>query len=205
MLWQRLFTSLNSSVSWINMERRLKHHKRYLFYRIYTPVVWVSFCIFVIFWWISVATNKEPSASQMIAFGILFPCFGAAVFMIMNLFVFPPEFGIFGTLERDHFPSEQPILKITGSWGIVGLLRATTPFFSWRVYPSGLGISILGIGKVFVPKQQIKRLSKQKGLSFFTARYKLLHNSPELYNPVYFGDSKLFEALRVLLPQEIIA
>jgi hypothetical protein len=184
----------------MNSERRLKQHRRYIFYRIYTLVVWGGGSIWIIYSLFSVANNQGLSIIQGIGFAILFPCFGAAVIMIMSIFVFPFDFSIFGHLERTHFPSEKPILEVGGTWGMVGIFRGTIPFFSWLVFPSGLGISILGMGKVFIPAAQIRGLSKTKGLYFFTKRYKLEHSSPELYGPVYFGDSGLFDALKALVP-----
>ncbi|MFC1870874.1 hypothetical protein ACFLYF_00505 [Chloroflexota bacterium] len=131
----------------------------------------------------------------MIAFGILTPFFVAGVFMIIGLFVFPFDFGIFGPLERTMFPDGEPILKIRGSSGKIGAFRASFPLFTWYVYHSGLGISILGFGKVFIPKEQKKSLSEQKGLSSRMGRYKLTHNSPEIYDPVSFSDDRLFQTL----------
>jgi len=119
--------------------------------------------------------------------------------MVMSLFVFAFEFSIFGPLERSPFPNEKPVLKENGTWGQIGLFRGTFPFFSWHVFPSGLGISIFGIGKVFIPAEQIKGLSEETGLKFFKGRYILKHSSPELLNPVYLPNSRLFEALKVFL------
>lgn len=186
------------------VERRLKQHRRYIFYRIYVAVIWLSVLIWGIFWLISAATNQEPSIIQIIGFCILFPTFGVAVFMLMSLFVFPFEFSIFGSFERRRFPDEQPILRIVGSRGMVGLWSTTTPFSSWYVYPSGFGVSIVGIGKIFIPTENIKYLKDTKVLGIFMGgRYKLLHNSPELYNPVRFSYSRLFKSLKSILPQEV--
>lgn len=187
------------------IERRQKKHKRYIFYRLYVPVVYAGFFILFISWMISAANNREPSNIQIIGFILLFPSFGAAVLMIMSVFVFPFEFSIFGPLDRSHFPSEQPISKFIGTWGMVGIFRASIPFFNWYVYPSGLGISILGIGKVFIPSENIKELKEVKGFptiftTFFTSRYRLIHNSPEFHGPVYLPSRSLFETLKVFQP-----
>jgi hypothetical protein len=180
--------------------QKRKKNKNYIIFRIYAPVIWVCVLIWGIFWLISAARDSEPNSVQLITFGILFPLFGIDIFMLMSIFVFPFEFSIFGHLERTHFPDEKPTLKKTGTWGAIGILfRATVPFFSWYVFPSGLGISILGMGKAFIPAENIKELKDIKGMGIFTGRYMLTHNSSELHGPVYLPDKQVFEALKVLL------
>jgi hypothetical protein len=182
--------------------QQTKKNKRYILYRIYAPLIWVCFLVWGIFWLITAASDSEPSGIQMICSGVLFPLFAIAVLLFMSILVFPFEYSIFGNLERTHFPDEQPILKITGSYGAIGTsFRGTVPFFNWYVFPSGLGISILGFGKVFVPSELIKELKAPKEIRISSYRYTIIHNSPELHSPVYLPDKRVFEALQILLEQ----
>ena len=175
--------------------REPKSHQRYILYRIYVALILIAEFFFAFLWMTSIAANGEPSGLQTIGFFVLFPFFGVAVFMVMSAFVFPFEYSILGDLERTPFPNEQPILKIGKTWGQIGYFRGTIPFFSWYVYPSGLGISILGIGKVFIPTECIKSLNEDGGSFFSTSRYQIVHTSPEVNGPIYLPDKELFDIL----------
>jgi len=85
----------------------------------------------------------------------------------------------------------------------MGLFRATVPFFNWYIYSSGLGISILGIGKAFIPTEYIKKLDEDGGSFFSGSRYQLLHNSPEVRGPVSIPDKTVYEKLRSVITKEI--
>jgi hypothetical protein len=186
------------------LERRVKSHKRYIFYRIYAPTVWVIGLIWGIFWIITAVNNQQPSTIQIVVFALLFPCFGIDVFMILSLFVFPFDYSIFGRFERTPFPDEEPVLKKTKSWGQIGLFRATIPFFNWYVYPSGLGISILGIGKVVIPAESITEFNRKGGLGFWGTPYEVLHKCQELHDPIYLPNSELFEQLQTIVQGESV-
>jgi len=87
-----------------------------------------------------------------------------------------------------------PVLTKRGSWGKISWFHASIPFFSWSVYRSGVGISIFGVGKVFIPADNIIDMA-----SGFFKGYKLRHNSPELRNPVTLPSKKVYEALEDIL------
>jgi hypothetical protein len=156
----------------------------------------------MISWLAAFASDKAPSSSQMIWFGVLFPCFFIAVLMIMNAFVFNFKYSILGHLERTAFPNEQPVLTKTWQWGLLGsgrlgLFRATS--INWYVFPSGLGISIPGIGKVFIPEKYIKEINENVKWFYLYSCYQLVHTSPEVRSPVLFRDKELFETLRTVV------
>ena len=180
----------------VMLQPKPKTHRRYLLYRLYIPVVYIWFMVWLVTWIAAFADAGPPSALQTTAFGILFPCFAGAVLMILNLGAFPFEYSILGRFERTNFPNERPILVRTGSWGEIGSFRATVPFFGWYVYTSGLGISILGFGRVFIPLEYIDALSERGG-SFLTGRrYELVHSSPEVRGPIYIPDNAVCRKLR---------
>jgi hypothetical protein len=61
------------------------------------------------------------------------------------------------------------------------------------VFSSGLGISIFGIGKVFIPTQYFIKITPH-----FSGNYKLEHESPEVRSPIIFNSKELYEALHKL-------
>jgi hypothetical protein len=172
-----------------------KSHKWYLFYRFFIAITLIGMLVWGVSWIADSIASRAPSVVQLIGLGILIPCFMIAAFMLMSLIVFPFKFSILGNLERTPFPNEQPVLRKTGTWGRIGLFRATIPFFNWILFPSGLGISIPGIGKVFIP---INRLHLNKTSKSFSNNYQIIHDSPEVHGPIYLPDEILLERLRVL-------
>jgi hypothetical protein len=185
------------------MLKQKKSHSRYIFYRYYIAVVYLAVIIWGIFWILSFAADREPTIAQVIGFGVLFPCFAVAVFILMSIFVFPFNYSVLGSLERTPFPNEKPILKVTGTWGQIGVFRGTMPFFSWYIFPSGLGISILGIGKAFIPVKQMKSLNRTSNLMIWGSPYEVTHTSREINEPIYLPEKNLFEALKDLYNKSI--
>ncbi len=115
-----------------------------------------------------------------------------AMLMMLSLAISPFKYSIFGPYKRTPFPNEMPLLeKSTG--GRISLVRVSGSLIKYAVYPSGLGLSILGTGKTFIPTQAITVLKPH-----FLNSYKLEHNSPELRNPVIFDSKELYEALQKL-------
>ncbi|MFC2050436.1 hypothetical protein ACFLTN_04590 [Chloroflexota bacterium] len=184
------------------LERKSKSHKWYLLFRLYVAIVFIGSIIFLISWFVAFASDQGSSSSQMMWFAVWFPCFSIAVFMIMNAYVFRFKYSILGHLERTAFPNEQSVLIKTGSWGQFGLFRTSIPLFNWYIFPSGLGISILGIGKVFISEKYIKEIN-ENGKSFYSSsHYQLVHISPEMHRPVFILDKAVFETLRTVVRME---
>lgn len=111
----------------------------------------------------------------------------AVVLMILNVCVFPIRYSVFGSLSRRSFPAEKATAEII-SWIGVCRFRAAGPTVKWRVYPSGLGIAIFGIGNVFLPADCIRSVEKSRH-GWFCVR----HASHELRNPVLMP-AKVFDA-----------
>lgn len=159
-----------------------KEHKWYWFFRIYCFVVIVVWNVY----FFTQMENSKPSVYLPFLFPVLIP----AIFMLFSIFVFPWKYSLFGEFERTKFPEETPILHNPCSYGKIAFFHGTIPFFSWTVFPSGLGISILGVGKVFIPARNIQKLE-----SGFFLSYVLTHNCPEVYNPIYVSKG-VYDALR---------
>lgn len=115
-----------------------------------------------------------------------------AMLMMLSLAISPLKYSIFGPYERTPFPNEVPLLE-RSTGGRIALAQISGPLVKYAVYPSGLGISILGTGKTFIPTHAITVIKPH-----FLNSYKLEHNSPELRNPVIFNNRELYEALRKL-------
>jgi hypothetical protein len=178
------------------LTRKQKTHHRYIFYRIFVVLAFMAMFIFTFYWMASFFTNAEPPKILAIGFAIVIPLFIVAIFMFMSVFVFGFEYSTLGNLERTPFPDEKPILKIDRTWGQIGLFRGTIPFFSWSVYPRGLGISILGMGKVFVPIEDIKELNMGEGPYTTVISNQIVHRCPEVNGPIYIPDNGIIEILR---------
>lgn len=175
---------------------RLKQHKLYLLYRIYCVGAIIAWNATALLWGLSQAATPRDTPnylSEALPFLLMIPIILPALFMACNLAVFPFEFSVFGPYERTPFPNEVPILKQSWLGGRVSWFSGGAPIFTWVIYASGIGISILGIGKVFIPVDCIVEL--RPGLIGYTLR----HNSPELRNPVTLPTYDLFEAVQGIM------
>ncbi|MBF0490949.1 MAG: hypothetical protein HQL15_10160 [Candidatus Omnitrophica bacterium] len=106
--------------------------------------------------------------------------------------IFPFKYSIFGPMARAPFPQEQPIFEQSNSWGSIGLCNVRGYAFKMHIFPSGVGIS-WGWAKIFIPKINILSVE-----ATFMG-YKLIHNSPELRNPVIFSSKENFEKIQSIL------
>ncbi len=166
----------------------LKPHMRYIFYRVYAItalLLWNAIGIW------EITTMGEGSEPRYLF--LLIPFFMPALVMVFNLFAFPFRYSIFGRCKRRGLPNETRVLKQGFSWGRIGWLSATVPFFTWYVFPSGLGVSVLAVGRAFVPVGQMIRLS-----SGFFSGYKLWHTSPEVRSPIRLPNRAVFEAVQFI-------
>ena len=170
----------------IENKHGLRSRKRYFF---------MIYCIVALFVWpigpVWMILNGYVEYLTIYAL-VAVPLALIAMLMMLSLAISPFKYSIFGPYKRTPFPNEMPLLeKSTG--GRISLFHVSGPLIKYVVYPSGLGISILGTGKTFIPTQYITDIKPH-----FLNRYKLKHNSPELRNPVIFNSRELYEALRKL-------
>jgi hypothetical protein len=172
-------------------EPRRKPHKRYLFYRAYCLAAMLAWNATGLLGLFGQLEFQRCLTHLMLA---MVPLFLPALFMAMSLAVFPFRFSIFGAYERTPLPAERPTYRRSLSHGGVWWFRASVPFVTWTVFPSGLGISILGIGTAFLPAEQITEL--KQGLFSRVLR----HTSPELRNPVYMPGRRLAREVTAILP-----
>lgn len=165
------------------MQERIKSHKRYIFYRVYC-IIAIAVWNIVGFW---MMFHKMTPQYILPMIPLILP----AIFLVFDFAISPFKFSVFGMYEKTSFPQEGPLFTQKYSWGQIGWFHASIPFFSWYVFPSGLGISIVGSGKTFIQIDNIVAVRK-----YFLQGYKLTHNSPELRNPVILPTKRVFEALQ---------
>ena len=169
-------------------EPRLKPNKRYIFYRVY----W----IFVFVLWNGMAFLKDFNLSPIYIL-LMFPLVVPAIHLTFSLLAIPFKYSVFGPYERTPFPQEEPLLKQRGAGGVGWFLyNPLNPIFNWYIFNSGLGVSILGLGKVFIPAEQIVSMQQD-----FLYNYKLIHKSPEVRNPIGLPIT-IFEAVQNLVKRQ---
>lgn len=118
-----------------------------------------------------------------------------ALIVTLLLFSFamsPFKYSVFGPYKRRPFPNEKPLLEKSTS-GRISLMSVYGPLIKFVVFPSGLGISILNIGKVFIPTHYFVQID-----THFMGSYILKHNSPEVRSPIIFNNKDLYESLQKL-------
>lgn len=169
----------------INVENKteIKSYSRYLF---------MVYCLALLFawpvglFWIAL-TNIQYINLYIL---VMLPLILISTAMWLSLIIIPFKYSIFGPYKRRQFPNEIPLFKKSTS-GRISLLNVFGPLIKFIIFPSGVGISILGTGKVFIPTQCIIDINP-----YSLASYKLKHNSPELRNPIIFDNKELYEYLQ---------
>jgi len=173
-------------VDGIENKPELRSRKRYFF---------MIYCIVALFVWpigpVWMILNGYVGYVTSYAL-VAVPLALIAMLMLLSLAISPFKYSIFGPYKRTPFPNEMPLLE-GSTGGRISLVQVSGPLIKYVVCPSGLGISILGTGKTFIPTRAITVIK-----SHFLNSYKLEHNSPELRNPVIFNNRELYEALRKL-------
>ena len=153
-----------------------------------------AFCVVgVLTWWavcILDGLSGEQTHYSLWALPVALP----AIFLVFNLMAFRFPYSIFGRLERTSAPSEEPIAIARASSGQVGLLTATSPFFTWRLYRSGISFAVLGVGSGFVSISQITRTKKR-----FFGGCAVWHSSPEIRSPIAIPSSEIYAQLVPML------
>jgi len=119
-------------------------------------------------------------------------------FILQSVVYYPYRYSLLGSYKRSPLPEDEQIL-LTGSsiiFFINGLPTFSVPIpyinriqNRLLVFPSGLGIHILGYGKVFIRKEDFVSLESNM------LTYSLHHNSNEIKSPISFINKKVFYKL----------
>jgi len=167
-------------------EPRQKPDRKYLWYRAYALAVLLAWNVVGIWAW-----GRDGREEYLF---VLIPFMLPALFMVFNLMAFKFRYSVFGPLERTPVPSEPVLEEASSTSGMVGLLHATWPFFSWELYPSGLGFCVRLVGSGFIPLGSIEKI--KKGL---LGSGRIWHSSPEIRSPVLVSHGRVTERLMEIL------
>jgi hypothetical protein len=120
--------------------------------------------------------------NDLTAWGFFFltvPIFWPAMDALLSPLAFPLPYSAFGKLKRTPLPTSGCVDVFTLSWGRIGSLISQMGFMTWWVYPTGVGIRSLGMGKVFLPSSAVVSLEYQG-----KRRCVISHTHHELRSPV---------------------
>jgi len=164
---------------------QLKSNNRYIFYRIY--------CVIVILIWIYVFAFIGLN-NQHLKYFLLMALFSipAWIMVTYNWATFPFKYSILGPNIRQPFPLEPPIFEERMGVASIGF-GSYTYTMKMYIFKSGLGISLFGSAKVFIPKNNIISLELKN------SQYRLIHNCPELRSPIWFFGTETFEKIEEIL------
>lgn len=165
--------------------------RAYLLGRAYAALAICVWCAATIWALYCMLRRDDVGALFVVLFSV--PLFIPALFMILNWCAFPFPYSIFGRFRRTRFPRETPDCVVAHSWIVIGRhFRSTWPSVTWTVFPSGIGISIELIGRVFIPKEHILRVRRD-----WVGRGVLEHTSVEVRTPLTMPGN-VSKALEVL-------
>ncbi len=166
---------------------RLKPHRRYLAYRVYAAVVAVGWNGVVLSQMVATHSSRPPPL-MFAGAPLLLP----ALIMLFSWAAFPWPYSIFGALERTPFPSEPATLMVGPTWARIGQLSLRGPMVVFTVLPSGVGLSIAGGARAFVPRASITGLT---GGGFGSS---LAHVCAEVRSPIRFRSRELHDAIMAM-------
>ncbi len=171
---------------------RRKSHKWYLFFRVYTLVVIVG--------WLALGLGSAIEQAFPLYPLVSMPFFVSALWMLLSLAAFPFAYSVFGSYERTPFPEGKPLVVRKTVRGGVGLkLGGGMLAYVWSVYPSGLGIHVRWCGKVFIPVEHICSVKPDTTLFQMMTGYKLIHDSPDVRNPVGISSRRVVREIERIL------
>ena len=163
-----------------------KSNKRYFF---------ILYCLLILFFWpiglLWIGLNGLFQYANLYIL-VMAPQALIVVLMLLSFIITPFNYSVFGPYKRRPFPNEKPLFEKSTS-GRISLMTVYGPLIKFVVFPSGLGISIFGIGKVFIPSHYFVQTTPH-----FVSSYKLKHNSPEVRSPIIFNNKDLYEHIKKL-------
>lgn len=142
-------------------------------------------------------------ARWMTPFGVVWVLiFVGSYSMLVNPFVFPFKYSMFGPYRRTPLTTTRSIWSGT-SRGAVGSVRIAGSFGSpgsfargsWRVHPSGIVVTVDWVGTGFVHRDHFVSLTETHG-----GRWVLEHASPEMASPIAFYNKDLAAAVNSIMP-----
>ena len=169
-----------NAIELVKGEEALKAGKWYLFSRIY--------CLAIILIWNSLLCWEfHPGGTRSVYIFFMLPLALPALSMLASLIAFPWRYSAFGPYQRIRPPHEHTLIIKRFAGIRIGWLQ--TPF-AITLYPSGLALSIFGIGKAFIPLESISHI--EQGI---LGRCTLHHCWPEVRSPIKFSCKQIYDRL----------
>ena len=145
--------------------------------RIYTATVLLLWNVVgAVCLYLAVALGKDRAILVMPAMA---PFLLPALLAVFNWAAFPFEYSVFGQYKRTEFPEEEVLCRIEWSRIVISWCLRNDLGVTWYVFPSGVGISMSGIGRVFLPFMEIEEITKVG-----SSRYRVSHTCPEVRSPI---------------------
>jgi hypothetical protein len=181
-----ILLSLDSGFSERSFSKVEKPNKWYLVFRVIFVVssIVALICPYVHFF-VLIWKKKKITISELsrIPKSLIFPMIISIILVggifLPDLMLFPFQYSLVGKYKRTPPPVEKTILKYHQN--ICRISRAgkgASLSCNWKLYPSGLSISLLIDGKIFIPFQDM--IDVKKSLENFNSDYYILNfNNPE--------------------------
>jgi hypothetical protein len=133
--------------------------------------LWVAASILAILW---VLEQRCPRW-----FRLLFVTGFPLVYLSASLWTSRFAHSSFGPCERTPFPDEPPLADNRRTSGRIGWFGASAPLVRWTFFREGVGVRMLGFGRVFVPY----RLVREARVRSFGV-LEIHHDAPEVRSPL---------------------
>ena len=173
------------------MVLRAKSNAAYLVWRVLWVMAFLSSQVLGLWQLVLMAKGNVKDATRLLLYApVMMVLLLPVVFMLFSVCVFTFNFSIFGKYMRTPWPEERPIAEHSHSSGRVKWVGGTIPFFTWVLFPSGLGFSIMFVGRGFIPLRCMSRIDK--GAFACT----LTHESEEVRSPVSFPHEDIYACLQ---------
>jgi hypothetical protein len=166
----------------------LKKGKRYILYRWLVGIGFIlCFSFFLLFLFSAVSASKLT----FLFFLGAFICGTPLSVLCVSAIIFNLDYSVLGRFQRTPWPEDPPL----ETYRLVSAISRTWSDF--MIFPSGLGINILLLGKVFIHREQMLSLVPA---SFSTLwRHELDHNSTEFISPIRFNNKELYLSLQAMM------
>jgi hypothetical protein len=115
-----------------------------------------------------------------------------AIFLIFSTTVFKFPYSAFGKLKRTQASMDvvDSDLSFTGE---IGGFQTRGPFIIWSLYPDGIGFSVIGVGKGFVPFSVVNYIEQRR-----FGGCTVVHSSPEVRSPLVIQPARFADAIAQL-------
>lgn len=129
-----------------------------------------------VLWFTTMERNPDAANPEFPVWLVLstIPSVLGSLYYVFNLAFYKWDYSRLGK-KALTFPSTGGLLlELAHSYGCVGWLQGSIPFFGWTVFEDGLKVKMLGVGEAWVAREDMDQLK----------RCKLKHHSPVIRGPL---------------------